>query len=58
MSVRSESILWPNFLASSIDANLDPEGQVEMKSGNEQTMKFLQEAMVAAEAKPAVQKEV
>jgi hypothetical protein len=29
-----------------------------MKSGNEQTMKFLQEAMVAAEAKPAAQKEV
>jgi NAD(P)-dependent dehydrogenase (short-subunit alcohol dehydrogenase family) len=48
----------PENIASSIDAILDPEGQVEMKSGNEQTMKFLQEAMVAAEAKPAAQKEV
>jgi NAD(P)-dependent dehydrogenase (short-subunit alcohol dehydrogenase family) len=48
----------PEIIASSIDAILDPEGQVEMKSGNEQTMKFLQEAMVAAEAKPADQKEV
>jgi NAD(P)-dependent dehydrogenase (short-subunit alcohol dehydrogenase family) len=48
----------PEIIASSIDAILDPEGQVEMKSGNEQTMKFLQEAMVAADAKPAAQKEV
>ena len=47
----------PEKIASSIDAILDPDGQVEMKSGNEQTMKFLQEAMVAAEVSPAGQKE-
>lgn len=47
----------PEKIASSIDAILDPTGQVEMKSGNEQTMKFLQEAMAAVEAKPSAQKE-
>ena len=47
----------PERIASSIDAILDPTGQVEMRSGNEQTMKFLQEAMSADEATPSVQKE-
>ena len=47
----------PEMIAASIDAILDPEGQIEMKSGNEQTMKFLQEAMVADGASAANQKE-
>lgn len=47
----------PEMIAASIDAILDPEGQIEMKSGNEQTMKFLQEAMVADGASAADQKE-
>ena len=47
----------PEKIASSIDAILDPAGQVEMKSGNEQTMKFLQEAMTAGEATPPAEKE-
>jgi NAD(P)-dependent dehydrogenase (short-subunit alcohol dehydrogenase family) len=47
----------PEMIAASIDAILDPEGQIEMKSGNEQTMKFLQEAMVADGATAESQKE-
>ena len=47
----------PEMIAASIDAILDPEGQIEMKSGNEQTMKFLQEAMVADGATATTQKE-
>ena len=35
----------PEKIAASIDAILDPTGQVEMRSGNEQTMKFLHKAM-------------
>lgn len=38
----------PERIASSIDEILEPEGQVEMATGNDQTMKFLQEAMGAA----------
>ncbi len=38
----------PERIASSIDEILEPEGQVEMATGNDQTMKFIQEAMGAA----------
>lgn len=47
----------PENIASSLDAILDSDGQVEMKSGNEQTMKFLQEAMVAGATTASTEKE-
>jgi NAD(P)-dependent dehydrogenase (short-subunit alcohol dehydrogenase family) len=47
----------PEMIAASLDAIVDAEDQVEMKSGNEQTMKFLQEAMTAAATAPAATEE-